>query len=81
MKIYQILSIHHIQDLISLSPIMNPMKTLFYYHTTMATDLKTQSLRSHRTTQLLRSIDLLQVHTYSYNEPTTANEHHKNLNG
>ena len=37
-------------DLISLNPIMNLMETHFYYHITMATDLRTQPLRLYRTT-------------------------------
>ena len=60
MKTHQTLSIHRIQDLINLSPIMNAIEPSFHYHATVATDLRTQPLRSHRTIpQLLRSIDLL----------------------
>ena len=70
------------QDLISLSPIMNLMKTLFYYHATMATDLRTQPLWLYRTTyQLLKPIDPYKCTPYSYNESTAANKHRKAPNG
>ena len=59
MKTRQTLSIRRMPDLISLSLIMNFMKNFFYYHATMATDLRTQSFRSYRITQLLRPIDSL----------------------
>ena len=63
MKSRQILSIHHISDLISLSPIMNPIKTSFHNHANMAKDSWTQPLKLHRTTsQLLRPIDPLSAH-------------------
>ena len=57
---HQTLSIHHMLDLISLSPIVILMKISFHYYTAVTIDLKTQSLRSYRTTpQLLRLIDSL----------------------
>ena len=60
MKTYQTLSIRHMQNLISLSPIVNLMKTSFYYHAAMAADLRTQPLRLYRiTSQVLRPKDLL----------------------
>ena len=56
---HQTLSIRHMPDLISSSPIVNLMKIFFHNHTAVAIDLWTQSLRLYRTTQLLRSIDPL----------------------
>ena len=60
MEPHQTLSIRHIPDLISSSPIINLIETSFHNYAAVATDLWTQSLRSYRTTpQLLRLIDLL----------------------
>ena len=78
----QTLSIRHIPNLISSSPIMNLMKISFYNHDVVAIDLWTQPFKLHRTTlQLLRSIDPLYVYFYSYSKPIAANIHYKDPYG
>ena len=42
-------------DLISLSSIINSIKISFYYHAAMVTNLKTQLLKSHRTTSTTKT--------------------------
>ena len=75
METRQILSIHHMQDLIRLSSIMNPIKTFFHYHAAVATNLKTQSFRSYRITpQLLSPMISYECTPYSYSKSTTVNK-------